>query len=152
MAAESYPFKIAPKVSTNRWGRWFLTIFLLTLSLTLWLLFLLHESEPNYYQPARAALVAARHRLNEYYSHESVIIQQLHKAHQELDATMSMLDKAENLDPADRQRLDELRARLGQLDDVKRATRMSPDQLHDSYQKVAEELDELIHKLELPNP
>lgn len=147
MAVESYPL---PNATSGHWGRWLIVIFLLALSLALWMLFLLHESEPNYYQPARAALVSARHRLNEYYSHESVIIQQLRMAHSELEAAMSMLNKAENLDPDDRQRLDALRSRLQRLDDIRQTALMSPDQLHDTYRGIAEGLDELIHKLELP--
>jgi len=138
-----------PTPPSTRWGRWFITLFLLILVLALWLLFLLHQSEPNYYQPARAALVAARHRLHEYYSHESVIIQELRKARNELEATISLLNKAEDLDPADQQRLDALRLQLRQLEDVKQATHMSPEQLHTSYRAVAEGLDELIHKLEM---
>lgn len=150
MTTESHPFKIIPTPPSTHWGRWFIALLTLILVLALWLLFLLHQSEPNYYQPARAALVAARHRLHEYYSHESVIIQELRKAHNELEATISLLNKAEDLDPTDQQRLNALRLRLRELDDVKQATHMNPEQLHDSYRAVAEGLDELIHKLEIP--
>ena len=151
MTTDTYPYRVEPKPLGRILRRVFVILLLLTLIPALWLAFLLHDEEPNYYRPARAALVVARHRLNEYYSHESVIIQQLRKAHIELDAAMSMLNKAENLDPSDKKRLDSLSLRLRRLKDVKQAALMSPDQLHDSYRAVAEELDEITHKLELPN-
>ena len=150
MTSDSYPHSPGLGNSTRYWRRGLAVVLVLALILTLWLALLIHDTEPNYYQPARAALVVARHRLNEYYSHESIIIQQLREAQVELDAAMSMLTKAENLDPTDKQHLDALRLRLKQLDDVKQATRMNPDQLHDSYRAIAEQLDELIHRLELP--
>ena len=43
--------------------------------------FMLHESGPNYYQPARVALVSAQPQLAESYSHEKALLEQLHIVH-----------------------------------------------------------------------
>jgi DNA repair ATPase RecN len=150
MSADSPPYTGKKAPTIRHWRRGLAIAFLLVLILSIWLALLLHDKEPNYYQPARAALVGAHHRLNEYYSHESIIIQQLREAKVELDAALSMVAKAENLDPADKQLLDELSQRLRHLDDIKQATRMTPALLQNSYRAIAEQLDELIHRLELP--
>jgi chromosome segregation ATPase len=114
--------------------------------------FRLHESGPNYYQPARVALVSAQRQLAESYSHEKALLEQLRIVHNELDAAMANLGKAEKLDHADKRKIESLRLRLKSLEDARQLSHTTPEQLQESYQSLTTQLDALIDKLERSDP
>jgi septal ring factor EnvC (AmiA/AmiB activator) len=114
--------------------------------------FILHESGPNYYQPARVALVSAQRQLAESYSHEKALIEQLHTVHSELDAAMADLEKAESLDHADKREIETMRVRLQALEDARQLSHTTPEQLQESYQGLTAQLDALINRLERSTP
>ena len=58
----------------------------------------LREQEPDYYNPARTALVNARMRLEESLGHEHALIAQLQMAREELDSAIANLARAADRD------------------------------------------------------
>ena len=104
----------------------------------------LREQEPNYYDPARTALVNARLRLEESIGHEQALIAQLQMAHEELDAAIAQLAKAANLDPADRTRIESLRSILLSIESNDRLGAISSKKLQQSYQDLLAQIEALI--------
>jgi chromosome segregation ATPase len=107
----------------------------------------LHNREPNYYQPARKALVNARERLEQSYTHEETAIKELKITHRELETAIAALNKA-RVDPAYQKKIATLRTRLQALEDIERLEQTSPRQLQQSYHQIANQLSVLIEKLE----
>ena len=106
------------------------------------------DREPNYYTPARTALVNARLRFEESLGHERALIAQLDKAHQELDSAIDKLAMAANLDPADRVRIEALRSSLQSIESDDRLGETSPRKLHLLYGDLLAKMDTLITDLE----
>jgi hypothetical protein len=107
----------------------------------------LHDMEPDFYQPVRTALVTARQRIEQAYGHEATAIRELRLAHGELDAAITALNKAP-VDPADQRKLETLQMRLQSLEDVGRLEHTSPEQLQQSYHDIISQLKALITRLE----
>lgn len=129
-----------------------LVVGVIAIAGVIYLGFMLHESGPNYYQPARVALVSAQRQLAESYSHEKALLEQLRIVHNELDAAMGDLQKAEYLDHADQREIESLRLRLKALEDAKQLSHTTPEQLQESYQSLTAQLDALINRLERSTP
>ena len=89
----------------------------------------LREQEPNYYDPARTALVNARLLFEESLGHEQVVIDQLQKAHEEQDSAITRLAEVADLDPAYRTRIESLRASLLSLENPDRLGETSTEKL-----------------------
>ena len=109
----------------------------------------LRERDPDYYQPARTALITARQRVEASYTHEAVLLEQLQNTHRELEAAIAALNNA-RVDPANQREVAILRSRLRALEDVERLDRTSPEQLQQSYREIEAQLSALIEKLERP--
>jgi chromosome segregation ATPase len=107
----------------------------------------LHNREPNYYQPARKALVIARQQLEQSYTHEATAIKELKITHRELETAIAALNKA-RVDPAYQRNIETLRMQLQALEDVERLEQTSPKQLQQSYHEITDQLSTLIEKLE----
>ena len=108
----------------------------------------LREQEPNYYDPARTALVNARLQLEESLGHEQVLIDQLKMAHEELDSAITQLATVADLDPAYRARIEALRASLLSIENPDRPGEKSPEKLQQSYRDLLAQMDALITDLE----
>jgi hypothetical protein len=113
--------------------------------------FVLRAKEPNFYSPARTALVGVRQRLAESYSHERAMLEQLRMARSELDAAIRHLEKAARLDPEDRRVIETLRVRLKALENPNGVSQLSPEELRQSYHALMAQLDALIAKLQRPH-
>lgn len=113
------------------------------------LLPLIDAWRPDFYQPARPALTQAKIHLSAYYVAEKFLLTELSETHQELAATLDLLDKAKTqLAAADRRLLERLRSRLHRLEDDRVTKRLTPQALHQLYRQLAGELEELIHRSE----
>ncbi|MGD8629740.1 MAG: hypothetical protein PVH38_03065 [Gammaproteobacteria bacterium] len=108
----------------------------------------LREHEPNYYNPARTALVNARLRFEDSLGHEQALITQLQKVHKELGSAIAELDKAADLDPADRARIEAMRAGLLSLEHPANPGELSLNELHQSYRDLLGQMDTLITELD----
>lgn len=106
------------------------------------------EQEPNYYDPARTALVNARLLFEESLGHEQVLVDQLQMAHDELDSAINQLSKAADLEPAFRTRIASLRARLLALEDPDSPGETSPEKLRQSYRDLMAQIEALITELD----
>jgi chromosome segregation ATPase len=136
--------------SSKRLHRWWTLAFLvLAIGIAgfMYLGSVLHDREPNYYQPARKALVTARQRLEQSYTHEATAIKELKVTHRELETAIAALNKA-RVDPAYQRNIETLRTRLQALEDIERLEQTSPEQLQQSYHEIADQLSALIEKLE----
>lgn len=108
----------------------------------------LREQEPDYYDPARAALVNARLRLEESIGHEKALLVQLQRTREELDAAIAQLEKAADLDPADRARIERLRSRLLSIESPDSTGAMNSKNLHASYQELLGQMESLIKEMD----
>jgi len=108
----------------------------------------LREQEPNYYDPARTALVDARLLFEESFGHEQVVIDQLQMAHEELDSAITQLAKVADLDPAYRTRIEALRASLLSIENPDHPEETSQEQLQQSYRDLLAQIDALITDLD----
>ena len=111
----------------------------------------LREQEPDYYDPARTALVNARLRFEESLGHEQALISQLQMVREELDSAITQLGKAADLDPADRARIEELRTRLQSIGRSGTLGELSSYELHQSYRELLAQMDALIADLDNRN-
>lgn len=105
------------------------------------------NSAPDYYVPARTALVTAKERLEVSYGEEANLLTLLQQTHRDLETAVEALDQA-SIDPELRNEVDTLRLRLRALEDVKRLEKTTPEQLKNSYHAIEAQLDALIAKLE----
>jgi phage shock protein A len=108
---------------------------------------ILRETEPDYYKPARTALITARQRLAVSFGQESQVLEQLRGAHKNLEAAITALDRVKT-NPECRDKVATLRQRLRELEDVDRLQDTSPEQLRESYSSIEDQLHALIVKLE----
>jgi hypothetical protein len=108
----------------------------------------LREKEPDYYDPARTALVNARLLIEESLGHERAVVDQLKMAHEELDSAITQLTKAADLDAAYRTRIEALRARLLSIENTDRSGETSPEELQQSYRDLLAQTQALITELD----
>lgn len=108
----------------------------------------LREQEPDYYNPARTALVNARLRFESSLGHEQALINQLRLAHEELDSAITQLSRAADLDPADRARIEGLRTGLQAIERADRLGETTAAGLQQSYRDLLAQMDVLIRDLE----
>jgi len=108
----------------------------------------LREQEPNFYNPARTALVNARLRFEESLGHEQALIAQLQLVHEELDSAITHLGKAADLDPADRARIEALRSSIQSIERPDALVESSANELHQSYRDLLAQMDALITDLD----
>ncbi|MEJ2094573.1 MAG: hypothetical protein P8X93_05255 [Gammaproteobacteria bacterium] len=109
---------------------------------------LLREQEPNYYDPARTALVNARLQFEESFGHEQVLIDQIQLAHEELDSAITQLARVAELDPAYRTRIEALRASLLSIENTDHPGETNPEKLQQSYRDLLVQMDALITDLD----
>jgi|GEM_PF-3494425 hypothetical protein len=108
----------------------------------------LRQQEPDYYDPARTALVNARLRFEESLGHEQALITQLHMVREELASAMAELDKAADLDPADRARIEDMRSGLMSIEHPDKPGELNPNELQQSYRDLLARMDALITELD----
>ena len=108
----------------------------------------LREQEPDYYNPARTALVNARLRFEESLGHEQALITQLHMLREELGSAIAELEKAANLDPADRARIESMRSDLLSIEHPEKPGELNPNELHQSYRDLLAQMDALITEID----
>jgi DNA repair ATPase RecN len=111
----------------------------------------LWQDRPNLYNPARIDIVKAQRHLYEAYGQSTKAAQlreEIRATHLSLEDAAALLNKAEGLDPSQRQQIAVIRRRLTALEDSEKTERMTPKELHDAYQKLSEELAQLAQALE----
>jgi len=108
----------------------------------------LREQEPDFYDPARIALVNARQRFEESLGHEQALVEQLQMAHAELESAIGQLEMVANLDPAHRTRIESLRASLRTIENSDRSGNTDPELLQQSYRDLLTQMDELIGEMD----
>jgi exonuclease VII small subunit len=108
----------------------------------------LREHEPNYYNPARTALVNARMRFEESLGHEQALLTQLQMVHEDLDSAITQLGKAADLDSTDRARIEALRSSLVSTESPDRLGEVSSEKLYQSYRDLLAQLEALIEELD----
>lgn len=104
----------------------------------------LRDREPDYYDPARAALVDAKQRFEESLVHEQALASHLQMAHEQLDSAISRLARVAKLDPAHRAAAESLRARLRAIENPEYPGNTTPEELQQSYRELLTQMDALI--------
>ena len=140
----------SPEQTENHHRRRYVVLGLGVLALAAAIYFgpMLREQEPDYYDPARTALVNARLRFEESLGHEQALIAQLQMVREELDSAITQLDKAADLDPADRARIEALRSRLMSLERPDDLEKLGANELHQLYRDLLVQMDALITDLD----
>jgi hypothetical protein len=113
---------------------------------------LMRKNEPNYYAPGRTHLVNAKIKLEQTLALEENYIQQRRQAHHEIETSIANLASVAEVDPQHRALIAKL---LSQLKEIEKADLEGlPDakKLHNQYQAVIQQMDELIQKLEKIRP
>jgi hypothetical protein len=136
--------------STRRRKAWLIAGGVLALAVLAYLATQLHDAQPDYYQPARTALVTAKQRFAVSYSEENDLLANLHQTHQDLQSVIETLDKA-GVEPAYRNELEQLRERLRRMMDMQHLEQIDSQQLNAEYAAIEAEFDVLIKKLSHPN-
>jgi len=143
-----------PKPSTNRrdgrqralrGGAAFLAVALLVGGLLLLVDF--EEERPDYYEPARVPITEAATILSETYAEEKELVQQLQIVHNRLDHAIGLLGQAEQLDPADKRKIETLQVRLRALGDSDRMLKTDPKALQRAYHELTEQMNFLAKQL-----
>lgn len=139
-----------PEQTVHHHRRRYLVLGLGILALAAALYFgpMLREQEPDYYDPARTALVNARLRFEESLGHEQALIAQLQMVREELDSAITQLGKAADLDPADRARIKVLRADLESIERPDDLEKLGSNELHQLYRDLLVQMDALITDLD----
>ena len=106
------------------------------------------ENGPNYYAPGRTALINARLKFEESLAYEQAVLVEKQKAHKEIIQAIDQLAKAEDLDPADRSRIEDMRQTLMAIDKADCNGGASPEQLQQQYHDLLNEIDTLISNTE----
>jgi len=125
-----------------------LGVLIITLVAAIYFGSFIRETEPDFYAPGRTAIVNARMHFEESLGYEQALIEQQRMAHDEINQAISHLDKAETLDPADRDKIQQIRAQLTVLESLDRQRENSPQQLQKQYYDLLDQMDALINKLE----
>ncbi|WP_078119857.1 hypothetical protein [Thiosocius teredinicola] len=105
------------------------------------------DERPNYYSPARTALVTAKERLEIAFSEEANLLSYLEETHRDLESAIDALDQARS-DPSMRAEIDSVRRRLSALGDTDRLQRTTPEELKQTYHEINAEIEALIERLE----
>lgn len=108
-------------------------------------------ARPNFYDPTRIALVEAQRNLSQAYGHttqEKALFDQIRAAHRALDDALTLLEKAERLDPADKATIENLHTRLTPLEDDQKILHMTNAELRRTYQELFEQMQALIKRRE----
>lgn len=108
----------------------------------------LREQEPDYYNPARTALVNARLRFEESLGHEQALIAQLHMVREELGSAIAELEKAADLDPADRARIEAMRSGLMSIEHSDEPGELNPNELQQLYRDLLAQMDAMITEID----
>ena len=108
----------------------------------------IREQKPNFYSPGRAALINARLRFEESMQHEEALIEQQRISQEGLNLAISLLSKAENLDPADRADIEDMQTRIKAIEKAGRPGDASLKLLQKEHRDLLEQMDALITKIE----
>jgi len=104
------------------------------------------DSEEGLYNPARVALVNAREQLSESFNQEQDILEQVKRVHKELDASLDLLARAEQIDPTMKAPIEALRAQLTALENDPAVAKMDGEELHRAYEHLLAEFEALIER------
>lgn len=133
--------------ATQRWQGVVAIVLVVGFTGLIYIGLLLRATGPDYYQPARTALVEARQKLEASYNHEAVLLEQLRSTHHDLEAAIVALAQA-RVSPGDELEVAKIQTRLRALEDVRDLEKLSPEQLHQSYRDIEAQLTALVEKLE----
>lgn len=126
-----------------------ITVAVLGLAGLIYLGLKFRQAEPDYYQPARTALITARERLDASFSGEVEVSRQLKSTRKELEAAITALDQAA-IHAGYRRDLEALRRQLRRLEDPDYLSRTSPEQLQQAYREIGSRISALIDRLDSP--
>ena len=104
----------------------------------------LRKQGPNFYNPARNALVNARLRFEQSLDHELALVDQLQQAREELDLAITELGKAADLDPADRAKIEQMRSKLLSMESPDHLEQLGSQELFQSYRDLLAQMEALI--------
>lgn len=107
----------------------------------------IREKGPNYYAPGRTALINAKQKFEESLVYEQALIEKKRMAHEEIILAIDQLAKAEDLDSADRARIEDMRMSLMAIDNADPGG-TTPGQLQKEFREILNEMDILISKTE----
>jgi len=145
----STKLKLLQQAEARRRRRyWVLGLIIIVVAAVIFFGPALREQEPDYYNPARIALVNARMRFEESLGHEQALIEQLQMVHKELGSAIVHLAKAADLDPADRARIEAMRSTLESLENPERLRKASPEKLQQSYRELLAQMETMIEDLD----
>jgi chromosome segregation ATPase len=108
----------------------------------------LRNREPDFYDPARTALINARQRFEESLVHEQELRNHMQMAHRQLQSALDELSRVEALDPAHRAGIESLRARLQAIENPQDPGAASPGELQQSYRDLLTQMDALIEDMD----
>jgi len=111
----------------------------------------IHQKNPGYYVPGRAAIVNARLWLEESLARERALIEQHRKAHEGISHVISQLAEAKSLDPSTQSRIENIQASLLQIERANSMGNTSLHELQQQYQRLLEQMDTLISQMETHN-
>jgi hypothetical protein len=133
----------------KRFVRYLVLAFaILSVGLAIYIGLAIREEGPDYYAPGRAALINAKYKFEESLVYEQALIEKKRMAHEEIILAIDQLAKAEDLDSADRARIEGIRASLIAIDRADYSDGTSPGQLQKQYREVLNQMDILISKTE----
>jgi hypothetical protein len=102
--------------------------------------------------PAHSYLTQAASHLAQTYQDDQYLARATKNAQRNLSDTLDLLDKARQVDAADRGEIRRLRGRLQALEDPGTLSGESLASLRRSYQGLTVEVNTLLHRLERPLP
>lgn len=123
-------------------------LLIATLAIVISIGSVIRKQEPDFYAPGRAALVNARLRFEESLAHEQALIKQQRIAHEEMNLAISQLADAENLDPASRSQIEDIRTSFLAIEKATSMNETSPKNLQQQYRNLLDQIDALISRLE----
>jgi len=139
----------SPDPSDQQRPRWHIVLVIAILlgGLVIYAGTIVRKKEPDFYAPGRAALVNARRSFEESLVYEKALFEQKRMAHKEMALAIDQLAEAKDLDPADRDRIEDIRARLQAIDKADCPQAKSPEQLQQQFRDLLEEIDSIISKM-----
>ena len=123
-------------------------LFVLILAVIAFVGSMYRDHKPDFYAPGRMAMVNARMHFEESLGIEQALIEQQRMSHEEIKQAISELVKAENLDPADRSTIEELKTQAQSLEVIINQRENTPNKLHSQYKAMLDKMEVLINKLE----
>jgi len=141
---------IPPDPSDQQRPRWpiVLIIAILLGGLVIYTGTIIRKKEPDFYAPGRAALVNARRNFEESLVYEKALLEQKRMAHKEMALAIDQLAEAKDFDPADRDKIEDIRARLQAIDTADCPQTTSPKQLQQQFRDLLNEIDSLISEMQ----